>query len=116
MSTFLSKEVREGLEAAHRLARARRSRLRVRTADAEFPVIRFWEDGFAVEVETAPRLRGFVDIYDGPEHLTRCLIVASDEEAGERRYDFKRATPVSDSAPLDFERPDTAPVALIGPS
>lgn len=114
MTTYLPKELQDGLRAAHSLARAKKSRLRVRAGDELIPVIRFWDKGFAVDQAAAPRLRGLVDIYDGSRHLFQCLIVASDEEDGEMRYDFKRATPATDHAPLDFERPDDAPVGLIG--
>ena len=116
MTTYLSKELQQGLEAAHRLARARKSRLRVRAGDREFPIVRFWDKGFSVELDTAPQLRGLVDIYDGGRHLCQCLIVAADEEGGEMRYDFKRATPAANSAPLDFVRPDDAPAGLIAKS
>ncbi|MGR3321868.1 MAG: hypothetical protein ACU0DK_08055 [Pseudooceanicola sp.] len=113
MTTFLSKELQDGLAAARKLARTRKSRLRVKAGEDVFPVIRFWDKGFAVELETAPRLRGLVDIYDGARHLCQCLIVASDEDGDEMRYDFKRATPAADKAPLDFARPDDAPIGLI---
>ncbi|MDF1855204.1 hypothetical protein [Pseudooceanicola sp.] len=116
MSTYLSKELNEGLQAAHRLVRARNSRMRVRNGQDVYPVIRFWDAGFSVEAEVAPHLRGFVDILDGGRHLFQCLIVASDEEAGEIRYEFKRATAASDTAPLDFAPACDAPVGLIGKS
>jgi len=57
-----------------------------------------------------------VDLYDGSRHLYQCLIVASEEEGDEMRYEFKRNTPAVDSAPLDFERGANKPVALIGRS
>ena len=59
-------------------------------------------------------MRGLVDIYDGSIHMYQCLIVASEEEGGEMRYEFKRNTRAVQSAPLDFERSENAPVALIG--
>lgn len=114
MTTYLSKELQQGLQAAQKLARTRKSRLRVRVGDEVIPVIRFWDKGFAVDSDAAPRLRGLVDIYDGARHMFQCLIVAADEEDGEMRYDFKRATPATDHAPLDFAPLDDAPVGLIG--
>ncbi|GGM01520.1 hypothetical protein GCM10011534_24230 [Pseudooceanicola nanhaiensis] len=114
MTEYLPKELRDGLKAANQLARAKKSRLRVRAGDELIPVIRFWDKGFAVEAEAAPRLRGLVDIYDGTRHMFQCLIVAADEDDGEMCYDFKRATPATDHVPLDFERPDDAPAGLIG--
>jgi hypothetical protein len=114
MSEYLPKEVREGLELARRLDLARRSRLRVHTDDDIFTVRRFWEGGFALDAEGAPHLRGLVDLYDGSRHLYQCLIIASEESAGEMIYEFKRHTAAVDKAPLDFAREENAPVALIG--
>ncbi len=113
MTTFMPKEVREGLEAARKQALKKKNRLRVEADGDRYPVLRFWDDGFALEAEDAPHLRGLVDIYDGGRHLYQCLIVASEQEAGEMRYDFKWATAAHDQAPLDFVRQDNAPIALL---
>ena len=40
--------------------------------------------------------------------------MATEEEAGEMIYEFKRHTAAVDAAPLDFIREENAPVALIG--
>lgn len=114
MSTYLPKEVREGLEAARLASMKKASRLRVMVGDDFVPVLALWKDGFAVEAATAPALRGLVDLYDGSRHLYQCLIIASESEAGEMRYEFKRSTVVTDTVPLDFYRDPQAPVALLG--
>lgn len=114
MTTFLPKEVREGLEAARKLAARRKSRLRVAVGNEAYPVIEYRAGGFALEIENAPRLRGLVDLYDGGRHLYQCLIVASEEDGPLMRYEFKRSTRATDRAALDFARDETAPVALIG--
>lgn len=114
MTDMLSKEVREGLELARKRDLRKRSRLRVHADSEIFRVLRLWDDGFAVEADDAPHLRGLVDIYDGSRHLWQCLIVASAQEGGEMVYDFKRHTAALDRAPLDFAPEDDAPVALIG--
>lgn len=113
MSEFLPKEVREGLEQARKRDLRKRSRLRVHVGDDVFPVLRFWDGGFALDAETAPKLRGLVDLYDGGRHLYQCLIIASDEEQGEMVYEFKRNTAAVDKAPLDFYRDENAPIALL---
>lgn len=110
---FLPKEVKEGLDAARQRDQNRRSRLRVQVGEAVYPVLRFWHDGLALDGKLTPKLRGRVDIYDGARHIYQCLIVASSLENGELICDFKRSTPVSDTAPLDFWRDDSAPVALL---
>ncbi len=116
MSEFLPKEVRQGLEMARKRALRKASRLRVHTDDEIFPILRYWDDGFALDPANAPHLRGHVDIYDGSRHLYQCLIVASDLEGPEMKYEFKRSTSAVDAVPLDYERAADAPVALIGRS
>lgn len=114
MSDFLPKEVRAGLEKARKTALRKKNRLRVHAGGDIYPVLRFWERGFALDAEDAPHLRGLVDIYDGGRHLYQALIVASSEENGERHFEFKRSTAASDRAPLDFYRDPEAPIALLG--
>jgi hypothetical protein len=113
MSDFLPKEVREGLELARKRGLLAKSRLRVHADDKVYPVLRFRDDGFVLDAENAPHLRGLVDIYDGARHLYQCLIVASEEEAGEMNYEFKWHTEALDRPPLDFYRDENAPVALL---
>lgn len=113
MEAMLSKEIQAGLDAARQQSLRKASRLRLDVNGRKIVVLRMWKTGFAVDIDDAPNLRGLVDLYDGARHLFQCLIVASEEDAGEMHYAFKRATPVATSAALDFERPDDAPVALI---
>ncbi|WP_425046648.1 hypothetical protein [Primorskyibacter sp. S87] len=114
MTTYISKDIREGLDAARIASLKKASRLRVEAGDEYFRVLRLWRDGFAVEAETTPRLRGLVDLYDGSHHLYQCLIMAAEEERGEMIYEFKRSTAAADKAPLDFYRSPDAPIALLG--
>lgn len=113
MSEFLPKEVREGLELARKHRLRKKSRLKVKAGEQTFTILRYWEEGFALDADEAPKLRGLVDVFDGTRHLSQCLIVASEKEAGEMVFEFKRATPHADKAALDYERSDDAPVALI---
>jgi hypothetical protein len=113
MLEFLPKEVRDGLEMARKRDQKRRSRLRVQVGEAVFPVLRFWDEGFALDASLTPNLRGLVDVYDGSRHIFQCLIIASSQENGELVCDFKRSTMVADRAPLDFWRDENAPVALL---
>ena len=116
MTTFLPKEVADGLEAARKQALRKKSRLRVQAGLETLTVLKYWDGGFSVDLEDAPKLRGLIDLYDGNIHLYQCLIVAYEEEDSEMRYEFKRNTLSVESAPLDFERAENAPVALIGRS
>ena len=113
MTTFVPKEVQAGLDNARKKAVKSASRLRISVDGETYPVLRMWKTGFALEAETAPTLRGFVDLYDGAIHLFQCLIVAFEEDDGEMKFEFKRLTAVTQSAAIDFERAVDAPVALI---
>ena len=116
MTTFLPKNIQDDLDAARIAAMKKTSRLRVVAGDEDHPVLRRWDRGFAVEADVVPKLRGLVDLYDGANHLAQCLIIASEEEAGEMRYEFKWAVEAHDKAPLDFYREPNAPIALLGKS
>ncbi len=113
MSEFLPKEVREGLAVARRAALEKKSRLRVHAGDSVYPVLKMHDNGFSLDKERAPSLRGLVDLYDGARHLYQCLIIASWEEDDRMTYEFKRNTAVATRAPLDYVRGDDAPVALL---
>ncbi|GAA6209057.1 hypothetical protein NBRC116601_23500 [Cognatishimia sp. WU-CL00825] len=113
MTTFLSKEVQAGLDAARKSGLKKKNRLRVRAGDEIYPVLRFQDDGFTLDVEEAPNLRGLVDLYDGARHLYQCLVVASVVDGDEMFYEFKRATAARKEPPLDFVQEEDAPVALV---
>ncbi|MGB8623353.1 MAG: hypothetical protein WCD16_11085 [Paracoccaceae bacterium] len=113
MTDYLPKEVLEGLEQARKIALRKRNRLRVEVDGESYPVLRFWSKGFALDADTAPHLRGLVDVYDGAEHLYQALIVASEEEGGELIFEFKRNTAATDKPPLDHYRDPGAPIALL---
>ena len=113
MSEYLPKEVREGLELARKHNLRKKSRMRVKAGERTFTILRHWDSGFALDADDAPRLRGLVDVFDGARHLSQCLIVASEEEAGEMVYEFKRATPHVEVPPKDYEVAENAPVGLI---
>jgi hypothetical protein len=114
MTEDLPEAVRQGLEAARLAAQKRSNRLCIHDRGRVHRVLRLWDGGFSLAAKDAPTLRGYVDLYDGPKHLSSCLIVASPgEENGERLYEFKLHTPVMDRPAADFEKAETAPAALI---
>ena len=102
METTFSKEIRDALDSARRLAAKQSTNLRVMANGKVFALDRMWKTGFAIDLQDAPHLRGRVDVFEGTDHLFQCLIVASREEPGVMCYDFKRATPVASGAALDF--------------
>ena len=102
MSTFLSKDVLDGIEAAQKTSFKKKNRLLVEFNKNHYPIIRLTQNGFCVDAEMAPIVRGLVDLYDGDKHLKQCLIVASKEENGIVHFDYKRNTATQTSAPKDF--------------
>lgn len=113
MSSFLPKSVRDELAAAQKSARRRRATRVVHVGDEAFPILEMTEGGFVVEAEAAPRLRGFIDIYDGARHLYQALIVASEQQGDLMRYEFKRNTAAMTTPPVDFETSESQAVALL---
>jgi hypothetical protein len=109
MNDILPKEVRAGLEEARKRDLKRRSRLRVMAGDDVYPILKFWDTGFALDADQVQHLRGLVDIYDGARHLYQSLIIASDVEDGELICTMKRSTMAHDAVPLDYVREDDAP-------
>lgn len=115
MTSFLPRDVVAALRVAQDNAARKRSRLRIDVDGRTYPVLRLWDNGFAL-ADDAPHLRGLVELYDGGRMLRRCLIVAAEEDSGEMRYEFKRLSEMLDEQPVDFERCQDAPVSyLTGP-
>ncbi len=114
MLESLPQSIQDELRAAHAKSAKRNQRLRVEANGESHSIVRMLPEGFVVDRASASNLRGLVDIYDGGRHLSQCLIVASSTDGHRMQYDFKRNTSASDGAPLDFERPDDAPIALLG--
>ncbi len=111
----LSADVREGL--AHAQARARKAsggRLRVQVGDVWYPVLSYDAGGFEVALDIAPKLRGLVEIHEGPRFLRSVLIVATEPSGDRMRYAFKRTTEARTTAPLDYERSGSVPSGYIG--
>lgn len=116
MSTFLPNDILEHLEEARRRDWQDSRRLRIESGSQRLAVTRAWEGGFALHARTAPNLRGLVDLYDGARHLKRCLIVASEEDGEEMRFELKVVNEATGEQPVDFERDPKAPVALLSKS
>jgi len=111
MLEHLPEEVRRALMSAPDRARSGRHRLSVHVGDAVFPLLQMWDGGFTVATERTPRLRGLVDLYDGPRHISQCLIIATQTDDEVTRYEVKRETPARDAAARDYADEGRAPVA-----
>ena len=113
MLEFFHKDLVQALRSARMAGQKRKSRLRVQVGGAVYPVLRMWHDGLALDASLTPHLRGLVDVYDGANHIYRCLIIASTSDGGELICDFKHATRVQDRAALDYVRDEHAPVGYL---
>jgi hypothetical protein len=110
----LPKEVRDGLLAARaRDRRATGGRLRVQVGEDWYPIRAFDATGFEVAIDAAPKLRGLVEIHDGPTLLQTALIIACEADADVMRYEFKRVTAARADAPVDYERASEAPAGFL---
>ncbi len=113
MTEYLPKELREQLAAARRKTQRKRATRSVHIGDEAFAILDMSDNGFAVDRDEAPRLRGLVDIYEGPNHLYQALIVAAAEAGDLMRYDFKRNTAAVSNPPVDFEHKTNRPAGLL---
>ena len=113
----LPEAVRAGLlRARERDRRATGGRLRVQAGEAWHPILAYDAHGFEVSLDAALRLRGLVEIHDGPRHVHSALIVATEPSGGVMRYVFKRSTPARATAPLDYARECDAPAGYLPPA
>lgn len=106
---FLPKDMLAALHEAGNRDAKRRSRLCVHAGGEIYRMLKRSRLGFSLDAAQVTHLRGLVDVYDGPRHVSQCLIVASEVEAGELFCTVKRETAVSDHPALDFARDETAP-------
>jgi len=113
MLEHLPDDIRRGLHAARQRNMRESARLCVHLNDAAFPIRRLWDGGFAVDAARAPRLRGMVDIHDGSRHLLRALIIASELDEGEMRYEFKQVTTVGTGPARDYAEEKPAPAGYL---
>lgn len=113
MYEFLPEAVRDGLAQARKQSIRRGNRLCVHDGDAVHRINRLWDDGFAVDAKTAPKLRGRVDIYDGSRQLYQCLVIDSAVKGDEKHFEFKWLSAIPDRPPADFVRDADAPIAMI---
>ncbi|SOC14117.1 hypothetical protein [Rhodobacter maris] len=110
---FLPNDILNGLQQARSRETKRPSRLSVHAAGKVWPVLRRWVGGFSLDAEGVSKLRGHVDLYEGPRHISTALIMASEVEGSELLCTTKRETPVRQGPALDFVRDENAPVGYL---
>lgn len=109
----LPDDIRKGLEGARHRAQRRGKRLCVHMGERVYPIMDLTDTGFSVDPARVPPLRGFVDIHDGPRHLSRALIIAADEGDDVVVYEFKRETLIPDTPIRDFVEERATPTGLL---
>ena len=110
MLEFLPEDIRAGLAQAQRRAQRRQSRLHIQLGDMVFPILRFWESGLSLDGALAPgKIRGLVEVYDGPRHIFQCLIYTSEHEGDELICAFKRMSVIAEAPAADYWRGENQP-------
>ncbi len=112
MQVDLPDEIARALVRKADRARAAR-RLRVETGDAWYPVRRHWRGGFALSRAHGNRLRGYVDLYEGPRHVMRCLILAARDAGEEIEFEVQEVNPVAAGPAADHVRAVPQPAGLL---
>ena len=114
MDSFISQEVRAGLDQARKRAKKANNRLCVHVGDKAVRIVKTFDNGFAVNANAGAELRGLVNVYDGSKHLYQCLIVCAEQQGDEIHYEYKRTTDAGTQPPVDFVRGEDTPIALLG--
>ena len=113
MLEYLPEGMREALALARKKDMHKGRKLCVHDGDRVYRIRRLWDNGFSLERDTAARLRGRVEIFDGPRHLYQCLVIDSAVKGEERVFDFKWVSSIPDRPPADFVREEFAPMGLL---
>ncbi|MEM6663997.1 MAG: hypothetical protein AAF666_17685 [Pseudomonadota bacterium] len=103
MEDILPSEIAGALADARLSNARRRTKYRVRHDFRDLPVIELTNDGFVIEADGRPPLRGYVDIYLASERVLRSLVICTWARDGLVGYEFKHDSLVSEI------RPDHAP-------
>lgn len=108
MSEFLQAEIAAALEVARRKSQRKQSRHTIVAGERQHRVMELTRDGFVIEADGRPPLRGFVDLCLGDERISRRLVVCSWAEDGQVGYEFKRTSPDRQNTPADWVEPGHA--------
>lgn len=108
MSEYVQPEIAAALEVARRNAQRTASRHTVVAGERQHRVIELRRDGFVIEADGRPPLRGYVDLLLGDERISRRLVVCAWAEDGLVGYEFKRSSPDKEETPADYVEPGHA--------
>lgn len=105
MAEFMQAELAAAIEAARRSAQRKASRHVIVAGERRHRVMELTRDGFVIEADGRPPLRGFVDLMLGEDRISRRLVVCAWAEKGLVGYDFKRSSPDRGNTPADWVEP-----------
>ena len=118
MESILPGDVLSEMESGRRKSRRARTRHLVVAGNREHRIIELTQDGFVIEADDLPHLRGYVEIMLGEERVARRLVVFAwardglvgyefklDAGAREAAADYAREEELKRLAPPDGERP-----------
>lgn len=112
METALPDNVRAALNAPPGRQRRKSPVFRVCAGAQEATVTELASNGFVIEAEGRPPLRGYADIFKGDQRVLRGLVIVAWASQGLVGYEFKRGT-MDGTVPLDYVR---GPVAGLLPA
>ncbi len=99
MDIIIPSEITGARETAQRNHARQHSRLRVRTMGRDHQVMELTANGFVIEADGRPPLRGYADIFRGDDRVVHGLVVCTWAENGLVGYEFKRDTSGGEIAP-----------------
>ena len=85
----------------------------MRWEHGELPVLEFTSNGFVIEADGPPPLRGYTDIFLGDERIMHGLVMCTWARNGLVGYEFKRGTAASEIR-VDHEPPAHAGLLTAG--
>ena len=112
MDTALPEHISTALAERAEKRRDRKSVFRVRAGEREAKVVELASDGFVIQADGRPPLRGYADIFRGEECILRGLVICSWARDGQVGYEFKRGT-TDGTVPVDYVR---GPIAGLLPA
>ena len=111
MESVLPGDLLSEMELGRRKSRRARTRHLVVGGERQHRLMELTDDGFVIEADDLPHLRGYVEIMLGDERIARRLAVFAWARNGLVGYEFKHDASGRE-APVDYEKP--VHVGLLG--
>ena len=105
MESVLPGDLLSAMEAGRRKSRRARTRHLVVAGERQHRIKELTEDGFVIEADGLPHLRGYVEIMLGEERIARRLVVFAWVRDNLVGYEFKHDA-ASRETPADYVKPE----------